>query len=149
MCLTHHEAKQSETSKFGKLRCRAKQEQRLVLETQASQRVPGKGLYRQQLRGVCRAGGPPLIGWQGGNRVVVRESWSLASWFQQVWGPRACAQPEVPILPLGGALAPVEVGYVSNCSPHPPGRKQDQAGIGPALPYCFFLASLTPLNSDC
>lgn len=41
--------------------------------------------------------------------MLVQESLSSAFWFQVVWGPRACAQPEVTILPLGGGGGEVPV----------------------------------------
>ena len=40
--------------------------------------------------------------------MVFQESQSSVFWFQFLWGPRTCAQPEVTILHLGGGLVPVE-----------------------------------------
>ena len=70
----------------------------------------------------------------------------FAFWYQPVWCPRACAQPEVTILHLGGALVPIEdLSDMHCCVPHL-WRKQD---TGPLLQYCFFPRVLTDLNSSC
>ena len=55
---------------------------------------------------VCRVYDLPLIGWWCSNRwLSFPESQWSAFWFQPVWGPCACVQPEVTILHLGRGLS--------------------------------------------
>jgi len=69
-----------------------------------------------------------------------------AFWYQPVWCRRACAQPEVTMLHLGGALIPIEDLRDMHCYVPPLWRKQD---TGPLLHYFFFPQVLTDLNSYC
>ena len=63
-------------------------------------------------------------------------------WYQSVWGPRSCAQPEVTMLHLGGALVPIEDRSDMHCYVPPLWKKQD---TGPSLHYCCFPCVLTDL----
>ena len=67
-------------------------------------------------------------------------------WYQPVWCPCSCAQPEVTMLHLGGDLVPIEALHDMHCYMPPLWRKQDS---GPLLHYCCFPHVLTNLNSYC
>lgn len=65
----------------------------------------------------CRPCNPPLVGWWWGHRLKFQESQSSAFWFQPVWGPHTCAQPEVSVLHLVGGLSSCRTQrHVVNCS---------------------------------
>ena len=65
--------------------------------------------------------------------MVFQESQSSNLWFQFLWGPRTCAQPEVTILQLGGGLVPVEeLRSVSDGSVHISSLRRNLA-TGPCL----------------
>ena len=116
-----------------KFYCRAEQGEQLA-RTQRP-KLPG-GLRGRVFIGKawgegCSVCHLPLIGWWGGNRVVTQESQLSVFWFQPVWALSACAQPEVTILHLGGALPSWRRTQrsVSDCYAHAPG------GLGPT-PCC-------------
>ena len=85
---------------------------------------------------------------------MFQESQSSTFWFQPVWGPHACVQPEVTILHLGGGISSHRRAQrcVSDCYVYPFTMNQDPA---PSLHYCFltafplFLYSLTSLITSC
>ena len=85
---------------------------------------------------------------------MFQASQSSVFWFQPVWGPRTCTQPEVTILHLDGDLSSCRrtQRYVSDCYVYPLRRNQDPTL---SLHYCFltdfslFLCSLIPLVSKC
>ena len=70
---------------------------------------------------------------------MIQESQSSVFWFQGVGDIRACAQPEVTILHLGGGLSCYRrtQRHVLDCSVYPFRRNQDPAH---RLHYCFWTA---------
>ena len=109
----------------------------------------GRSFYRQNLGGgqqhMCDS---PLIGWWWANRVVFQESQTSAFWFQPVWGPCACAQPEVLFHVVWGLSSCRRTQRcVSNCYAHP--SLQEELGPGPIPTLLLFLHPLTPLISNC
>ena len=73
-------------------------------KTQTAHGFQGRNFYRQNFRG--RAAGCVTLLWLAGGEVT---GWCSRN-LQSVWGPHACAQPEVTILYLGwgGYLVPIE-----------------------------------------
>lgn len=79
--------------------------------------------------------------------MVFSESQSSTFWFQPIWGPHACAQPEVTNLHLGGDPGSIEeLKDRYQIVMHTLRRSQDPA---PCLHCCLFLHSLTPLMIIC
>lgn len=96
----------------------------------------------------CRVGIPPLIGWLWANSIVSRVSVTTLLLSTSI-GFTACAQLEVTILHLDGSLGSgITQRFTSSCAPLLSWlqKEQDQA---PWVHYCFFLHSLTLLNSNC
>lgn len=87
-------------------------------------------VFMGKIRGEgCRMWDHPLTGRWGGKRVVVQESQSSAFCSSSVGGPRACAQPQVTIVHLGGGLGSCGRAQsgVSSCYAHSP---QKEGGTG-------------------
>ena len=78
---------------------------------------------------------------------MFQESQPSVFWFQPVWGPSACAQPEVTILHQGGGLSSCR--RAQRCTRLFCTSPQEEPGPAPSLHCCFFLHHLIPLISNC